>query len=372
MSSYPKDYIGRLTRYLLPAGLIFIFITGNVTVAGEEERPYSGFLDAQTQEAVDRGLEFIVSYQDLREGPFRGSFGDYRGDYKYRIAVTSFACLSLVAGGNLPGRGRYGDNVKAGVEFILRCARKDGYITCQGDHSRMHGHGFATLLLAQVYGTSPDTAFVKKIRDHMERAVHCIIQAQTEDGGWGYYPTDKFHEGSITVCQLQALRACKDTGVYVPKDVIDKAIRYLKLSANPNGSFKYRLNMPADRESFPLTAAGVSSLNATGEYEMEEIRKGLEFMMGYIPPHGKQDQLYLSYYYYGHFYAAQAMFHAPSSYWEKWYPAIRSDLIAKQARTGVWGTHSSPGRSYFGIVYATSIATLILQIPYNYLPIFQK
>jgi hypothetical protein len=124
--------------------------------------------------------------------------------------------------------------------------------------------------------------------------------------------------------------------------------------------------------SFPLAAAGVSSLNATGEYESQEVKNGLEFMMQYIPPWGKQDQYYRAFYYYGQFYAAQAMYHAPSSYGERWYPAACEDLLRKQDTSGAWGRIGNPGYSRFGLVYATAIATLVLQIPYNYLPIFQR
>lgn len=354
---------------------ILLGLMPNFPLFGEEKRNNT-WIDAPTRDAIEAGLKYIVEHQISEEGVYRGSFREDSGDNKFTIAVTSFACLALMADGNLPGRGRYGDHVASGVDFILRCAElnKNGFITCYGDQSRIHGHGYATLLLAQVYGTSQDLSEMDRIRKCLEKSVTLIVKSQTPSGGWGYMPDrGEFHEGSTTVCQLQALRACQHIGILVPKRCIDDAVAYLRSSANSDGTFKYRLGMDEERKSFPLTAAGVASLYASSQYELEEVTKGLKFMMEYLPPLpiNKQDRLYQNYYYYGQFYAAQAMYYAPSPHWEKWFPAVRDDLLAKQSSPGVWGA-TDPGRSYFGVIYATAIATLILQIPYNYLPIFQK
>lgn len=353
-------------RYLIPFVIFILYLPLNITAQGTNK-----VIDTRTQRAIRNGIQYIIGYQKLdKQKEDYGAFYNPRSK-RYSIAITSFACLSLLANGNLPNRGKYGKEVAAGLDFILNSVNNNGYISRRDDHSKMHGHGFALLFLAEVYGMKENRSkygklFLKKLK----RATLLTLNSQTKEGGWGYSPGDMSHEGSITVCQLQALRAVRNIGIRVPKKNILRAIDYLKRSANPDGTFKYRLNMPSRRKSFPLTAAGVSSLNATGEYESPEVKKGLTFMMGYLPPWGKTDRYYQAFYYYGQFYAAQAMYQAPKKYWEKWYPAVRDDLLKKQNK-GAWGNRGS-GYSRFGSVYATSIATLILQIPYNYLPIFQK
>lgn len=324
-------------------------------------------IDSDTEWAIQKGLQFLIAHQNLAN-PQDESFGSFTDEHtKYSIATTSFACLSLIANGNLPYRGKYGDNIAHGLNFILRCVNHNGYISRYGDDSKMHGHGFALLFLAEVYGMLPDKKQTDHIYEKLKKATQLTLNAQTPDGGWGYFPTDTLHEGSITVCQLQALRAARNVGVRVPKKSIDRALQYLRKSANPDGSFKYRLGMAGSHFSFPLTAAGVSSLNATGDYDSQEIKRGLEFMMKYLPPNGTDDRYYRAFYFYGHFYAAQAMYHAPSPHWERWYPAIRNDLLEKRNSTnGAWTDNN------YGSALATAIATLILQIPYNYLPIFQR
>ena len=323
-------------------------------------------LELKTKKAIQNGLDYLINHQntDLESDNF-GSFGDYRGERKYRIATTSFACLSLIANGSTPYRGKYGKNLAYGLDFILKCVNKNGYITRKGDICRMHGHGFALLFLAQVYGTMPNTKESKQTRDKIKKAIKLVLESQTKEGGWGYLPNSLNHEGSITVCQLQALRACRNVGFKISKKNIDRALGYLRRSSNHDGSFKYRLGMSRSYPSYPLTAAGVSSLNATGEYDSPEIRKGLKFMVETLSNKTNKNEYYRAFYYYGQFYAAQSLYHAPVEYWNKWYPVICNELLNKQVQKGVW-------RSKFGSVYATAISTLILQVPFNYLPIFQK
>ena len=70
-------------------------------------------------------------------------------------------------------------------------------------------------------------------------------------------------------------------------------------------------------------------------------------------------------YFYGHYYAVQAMWTAGGDYWTSWYPAIRDELIAAQQNDGSWDDGICPH-------YATAMACIILQVPNNYLPILQR
>ena len=73
----------------------------------------------------------------------------------------------------------------------------------------------------------------------------------------------------------------------------------------------------------------------------------------------------VSHYFYGHYYASQAMYFAGDDYWPQWFAWIRQQLIAKQNPSGQW-------TSSHGDAYATAMALLILQVPNRLLPIFQK
>lgn len=360
----------RYQKSLLFLTLFIILLS--FTLADEHTRISAKMMTPRIQRAIEDGHKFLAKKQNRD-----GSFGP--PDKKFAISITSFACLSFMAAGNLPHRGQYGKNVALGLNYITSIANKGtGYISTEGEESKMHGHGYATLFLVEVYGMSANEEMRERLRRTIEKAVECILSSQTVEGGWGYYPGNfQDHEGSITVCQLQALRAARNVGIRVPKKHIERAISYLKQSANPNGTFKYRLGMVGGRNSFPLTAAGVSSLNAIGEYDAPEAKKGLEYMMKYLPPSDMwmNDRYYQAFYYYAHFYAAQAMYQAPLRYWRQWFPAISNQFLKLQNPTsGAWGDKETLGygTTNYGRSYATAIATLVLQIPYNYLPIFQR
>ena len=83
--------------------------------------------------------------------------------------------------------------------------------------------------------------------------------------------------------------------------------------------------------------------------------------MKYLPPHEQS----VGHYFYGHYYAAQAMFLAGEAYWLKWWPAIRDELLSRQSDEGYW-------RGQAGQEYGTAMALIILQMPDGLLPIFQK
>ena len=70
-------------------------------------------------------------------------------------------------------------------------------------------------------------------------------------------------------------------------------------------------------------------------------------------------------YFYGHYYAVQAMWQAGDPGWQRWYPAIRDMLVARQQQTGSW-------KDRVCNEYGTAMACLVLQTPNSYLPIFQR
>ena len=73
-----------------------------------------------------------------------------------------------------------------------------------------------------------------------------------------------------------------------------------------------------------------------------------------------------SYFFYGHYYAVQAMWQAGGDRFARWYTAVRDDLISRQRDDGSWQAAQE------GNDCATAMACIVLEIPNNYLPIFQR
>lgn len=330
----------------------------------EPERPADAGSSAQNapsqdeitpalNDSIERGLRYLVSIQNSD-----GSFG--RGRYARNVAITALCGLALMADGNLPGRGRYGEAVQKALDFVLVASTETGLLAAEASHGPMYGHGFAALFLGEIYGMNPDDT---RVRDALARAVQLIENSQNDEGGWRYNPVPNDADISVTICQIMALRSARNAGIKVPKETIDRAVRYVRACQNADGGFRYM--MPGGASAWPRTAAGVASLFYAGIYQDDSIDRGLDYLERHATPDGSGPTLQ-AHYFYGHYYAVQAMYLAGGERWQKWWPAIRGELIARQEIAGGWLDHQA------GDAYGTAMALIILQMPKRYLPIFQK
>jgi hypothetical protein len=305
------------------------------------------------ERSIARGLKWLAAHQHDD-----GSFG--AGTYRGNVAICALAGMAYLSDGSTPGRGPYGGQVERSTKYILANAQPSGFI-CAGEsgHAAMYGHGFATMYLAECDGMAPQLA----IHDKLAKAVKLIVNCQNKEGGWRYQPVVvDVADISVTVCQVMALRAARNAGLFVPNDVVDRAVTYIKRSQNPDGGFMYMLQ-GGEVSAFPRSAAAVAALYSAGIYRGAEIDKGLAYIMQSLPAEGVTPRE--SYYFYGHYYAAQAMWQAGGQRWLRWYPAMRDDLIGRQREDGSW---TSPESNEC----ATAMACIALEMPNNYLPIFQR
>ncbi|MEZ6318660.1 MAG: prenyltransferase/squalene oxidase repeat-containing protein [Phycisphaerales bacterium] len=308
--------------------------------------------------AVQRGIAYLVTTQDP-DGSFSG------GRFGKNVAITALACLALMADGNLPGRGDHADVVERGLDFVLDSAAENGLIAAEASNGPMYGHGFATLFLGEVYGMTAggaDTAESRRLHDVLLRAVRLIERTQNDEGGWRYNPVPYDADISVTICQIMALRSARNAGIEVSKDVIDKAVTYVRNCQNPDGGFKYQAETGVS--AWPRSAAGIASLFYAGIYEDEAIDAGLDYLTRTaLPGSGLANR---SHYFYGQYYSVQAMYLAGGNSWATWWPAVRAELLASQLPDGRWEDRS------VGDSYGTAMSLIVLQMPKRYLPIFQK
>jgi squalene cyclase len=323
-------------------------------------------ITAEAQKAIDRGLAYLAQAQKPD-----GSWGDRQ--YVGNVAVVSLAGLAFMAGGHQPGRGHYGKVVEKALDYVMSKEAKDqgrtpGYLCHNSTQfGGMYSHGFGALFLAEAYGMAPKPV-QKRLRDTLERAVKLIVDSQNKDGGWRYNPRPETADVSVTICQIMALRSARNAGLTVPKATVERCIKYVRSCQNPDdGGFSYMAHQRG-QSAFARSAAGVCALYCAGVYEGKDIEKGLDYLRRPRPNNGfgrmGRDEMH---YYYGQYYAAQAMWTAGGDYWKEWFPAVREELLSRvrfQA-TGVWGDAQTCTD------YATAMACIILQIPNNYLPILQ-
>jgi len=338
----------------------------------------------EQEEAVQRGLAWLADEQNAN-GSWTAKIGfklhngyRYTRDDRGHVGVTALSGMAFLAGGYLPGRGEYGDAVDRALDFILGSVQADGFITNAG--TRMYSHAFATLFLAEIYGMTHR----EDVRLKLQRAVDFIVTSQNDEGGWRYVPLARESDMSIVVCQVLALRAARNIGIRVPKATIDRAARYVVGSAvtqnspaqrfgrgyrgeSEIGTFLYQPEGHS-RTSFPLTAAGVTALNGLGIYSDALIDKGVQYLQGNLDAFNSSWGRGGHYFYwYGHYYGVQAMYVQGGRHWESYFTRVRDHLLDMQQPDGAWPNGTGPGQ-----VFGTATAVLILEIPYCFLPIFQR
>lgn len=307
-------------------------------------------IDEPTRKAVGRALQWLVAKQNAD-----GSWS--AGPYEHNSAITSFALLAFLSQGHLPNRGRFGPEVAKGARFLIACARKDGLLvgTRDSGNGNMYCHAMATLTLAELWGMTSD----EKLKPVLEQAVSLIMRSQNPQGGWRYQPQPTDADISVTIMQVMALRAAKNSGLHVPDETLKKAIGYInKCRHAPSGGYAYQ---PGQAPGFARSAAGLCVLQLSGKYDAKEIPQGV----AYLKQHRSQGE----HFWYGHYYAAHAMHQVGGKDWEEWYRTERDLLVKKQAADGCW---NDPFGGEVGPAYRTAIAVLILSVPAGYLPIYQR
>jgi hypothetical protein len=323
-------------------------------------------MDEPTKKATAKALQWLAAKQNQD-----GSWSD--GGYAHNTAVTAFALLAFMSQGHLPNAGQYGPEVAKGARFLISCSRpEDGYLV-GGRGGNMYCHAMATLALAELWGSTRND----EIKPVLKKAVDLIIRCQSNEGGWRYSPQPYGADISITVMQVMALRAANNAGLKVPKETMDKALDYIDRCYNKGvGGFSYQQGGGAP--GFARTAAGLCILfltegdrkregadvkeNPNKRFTQSEMPKAIAYLKA-------NSQSYM-HYFYGHYYAAHAMHRIGGQDWDEWYTKISKQLLSMQSQSD--GSWTQVSRGEVGPVYQTSIAVIVLSVPANYLPIFQR
>lgn len=362
-----------------------VLVLGSSRARGDE-------VPKEYRETVKKGLEWLAGKQTDK-----GSWGA-NGD-QYPVSMTALSGMALLMEGSTIREGKYSKHIKKAVDWLMVRSQKvnerNGLI---GDPTHptetgryMYGHGFALLFLASVYGEEDNPQRRAELKDILIRGVKYSVNAQSTQGGWYYTakgdpPGADNDEGSVTITQVQGLRAARNAGIPVPKDAIKKAQDYLKNSTTERGGVVYSLGRGGFRaqaggERPALTAAAISCAFNSGDYSGELPKKWFKFCQTAIPLNANgvrqgHDE-------YTHYYYAQALYMLGDNGWDKlfgnaggekltWskYRELMFDRLKQtQSNDGSW---PSGGGFSVGPVYSTAVYLTILQLDKGTLPIYQR
>jgi hypothetical protein len=316
-----------------------------------------------------KGLDWLTKNQAQN-----GSWGN-----TYSIAVTSFACLAYLSAADEPFTEARGKALVKGLQFLL-ANQKDGQFAGQG-HSWIHGQGFATLALCEAYGRSlfckvkPDLD-MKKARAVVTKAIQVIQKNQSHSGGWWYQPGDpNNHEGSTTVCAVQAIVSADNFGIPIDEKVLDKGFAYLKKSQTKEGGFNYRLGDGSNMKEG--TCGDLATLGLMKKFDTTVMLKGYQFLQKIGPQVISAERFP----FYGHFYGCMGMmllgqeFDADKAFREKtaaYIVGAQKDVISWQQADGSWPLRGFITAAQENTGYSTAFATLTLWVPESRLSIYNR
>ena len=317
----------------------------------------------RTHDAIERGVKFLATKQG-RDGSFRegGQWGTYPA------AMTALAGMAFLGHGDTPSRGRWAERVQRAARWLTdsRQAGRNGLITGgDGEESRsMYGHGFSTMFLACCLGEELEPELEQRIRKVLRAAIELTARSQSARGGWLYTPDSGGDEGSVTVTQVQALRACRNAGLAVPIQTIKKAVAYIEASAQPDGGIAYQAGMQGSQPA--ISAAATAVLYNAGEYDSPVGKRCFDYCRKNIGSGQAAVSRGFGHWFYTHLYWSQANWQAGGRDWDGYYPAIRDHLLRTQSADGSWQGDG------VGQVYGTAIAVTILTLPYERVPLYMR
>jgi len=325
------------------AAVIALAVVSPALAGADESRPA---IPPDARRAVDAALEYLARTQN-EDGSW-----DTTGRGR-ATACASLAGLAFMSDGHLPGRGPYGEVVSKALDYVLESSQPSGLLEYGTPHHAMYSHGFSMLFLAEAWGAAGRA----DVKDALKKAVDLTVATQNAQGGWRYQPRVADADISVTVTQIVGLAAAANAGIVVPRETIDRAVDYLLSCANRDGGFSYQAG--SGKSGLARTGAALLSMILAGARGLPQVPRAAGFLEA-------RREANADYYFYGHYYAAQAMHLLGGRRWREWYDYIAAQLVRRQRSEGAWR------RAQEEKIQCTSMAVLILTIPNGYLPIYQR
>lgn len=336
------------------------------------------------RDTINKGLAFLVRSQH-KDGHWEGVGG------QYAVSITAMCGVTLLCEGSTMREGKYRDNIRRAADWLMARTQPNGLIgvaTSEAKGGRyMYGHGFGLLFLSCIVGEEENAARRARLAQICERAARYSFDAQTNRGGWGYVSAkdgSNFDEGSVTITQVQALRAARNAGIIVPNEAIKLAQKYLKDSTNSEGGIMYSLSLPDSQTKPALTAAAIACGFSFGDYQGDLIKRWLKTCQRYLsmPSEGRR----MGHDVYTHYYYSQVVYVLGEDRYKKLFPDARPDELLTwssyrkaafdefkrtQSADGSWSMDTWTARMV-GPVYVTACYLTALQLDNGALPIYQR
>lgn len=327
---------------------------------------------ADTEAAVERSLRWFLRHQ-LPDGGWSFNFKDCpscmgqcshgSADAKAeRAAATALALLPFLGRGETHLKGPYRQQIRAGVGFLIKLVTVHNGRAYEPEGGTLYTQGLVGIALSECFAMSRDPG----LKAPTQAVLNYIMEAQdSAGGGWRYYP-GQAGDTSVVGWQLMALKSGFMAGVEVNSLTVTKASMFLDSVQSDQGA-RYGYvdkSSPTDARS----AVGLLTRMYTG---WKKDHPGMQEGVKQLAKRGPTDDLYYDYY------ATQIMHHMGGDLWTAWNGKMKPLLLSRQAtigdEAGSWfdGFGTGHASEVGGRLYCSSMATMILEVYYRHLPMYQ-
>jgi hypothetical protein len=285
----------------------------------------------------------------------------------YPTALAALAGTALIASGSTTTQGPYARAIARTADYLITKSRGNGLIGDPLTDARYtYGHGFSMLFLSQVLGEEGLLDRRVELVDVLTKAVQFSGNAQTSAGGWGYVSAKEgndFDEGSTTITQVQGLRGCRNAGIPVSGEIIERAKQYIYECKNSDGGISYSSRQKGSSRP-AITAAALAALYNAGDYDSEHVPDMWSYTKEQLHDISDGTRAF-GHWHYTYLYYSQVVYRQGDELWKPFRDRLYDRIISEQRPDGYWEGQIHP-------VYITACNLIMLQIDRGFLPIFQR
>ena len=346
-------------------------------LTGPKPAPVARPPAAELEGAIRRGVDFLLHRQNAN-GSW-GSSSSTRPEEVYapvpgahqafRAAVTSMCISALIETGDPRVEVAHAiDRAEAWLMEHLPAVRRQvpiqvepGFKGCLYNNWT-HAYSLQALALP-LKRHAGDQDRSAKIRKLMAQQIDMLRRYECVDGGWCYYDLEVQTElpaGStmsfVTAAVLVGLRAAKDSGVEVPKRLVDRAMASIRRQRKADFSViygEYLKNQPMRLVNRPMGSLGRSqacnvAMRLWGDPKVTDqvIRVWLDWLFARnfwldagrktVIPHESYCQVAGYFYYFGHYYASLCIEQLPEAERPPYRDQLAHILLRVQDKDGCW------------------------------------
>jgi hypothetical protein len=344
--------------------------------------------------AVTRGVELLLKMQEAMDDGAPRAEWPYEGVYRvgreipigYRVGGSSIACMALLQAPGYADDAARKDAVARALRFVCESTSHplmnpdyDG-----GYDVRGWGYTYAVLFILRLKdaGAVPEDQ-AAATEEALKFYVGAIQQTEiNEVGGWNYArsagrqavsPMSPF----MTSPTLQALFEAREHGCAVDDAVVERAVTALERGRTSTGSFVYsgasREENGGRPEAVPGSVgrmvASETALFLCGRSSVAQIRGAVDSFIVHwewlnkrrsqTGTHAAPYSIAPYYFYYAHYYAAQAVEQLPAGERAEYRRRINTLLFSVRLEDGSWNDRVFPRSRNFG----TAMAIMAVMAP---------